>query len=125
MISAEIVRFVVVGAINTGTYYGLYLVFHRSLPYLVAHVFAFTISMIGSFFLNTYWTYRSRPTWRKFLLFPLSNATNFIVTTAGIYVLVEFAGMSSRYAPLVAAAAAIPVTFVVMRRILKERTAPA
>ena len=125
MIPGEVLRFVVVGAINTGTYYGLYLLFHQWMPYLVAHVLAFAISMVGSFFLNTYWTYRSRPTWRKFLLFPLSNATNFIVTTAGIYLLVEFAGMSSRYAPLVAAAAAIPVTFVVMRRILAERTVPS
>ena len=123
MISAEVFRFVVVGVINTATYYGFYLLFHRWMPYLVAHVLAFTISMIGSFFLNTYWTYRSRPTWRKFLLFPLSNATNFIVTTAGIYLLVELAGMSSRYAPLVAAAGAVPITFIVMRRILTERTA--
>lgn len=122
MISAEVIRFVVVGVINTATYYGLYLLFHPWMPYLVAHVLAFTISMIGSFFLNTYWTYRSRPTWRKFLLFPLSNATNFIITTVGIYLLVEVAGMNSRYAPLVAAAAAVPVTFVVMRRILADRT---
>jgi len=125
VIPAEVLRFVVVGAINTGTYYGLYLLFHQWLPYLVAHVLAFAISMVGSFFLNTYWTYRTRPTWRKFLLFPISNATNFIVTTAGIYLLVELAGMNSRYAPLVASVGAIPITFVVMRRILKERVGPA
>jgi putative flippase GtrA len=115
-IMGQVVTFAVVGVINTMTYYGLYLLFLTRLPYLAAHILAFILSMIGSFFLNARFTYRTRPTWRKFLLFPLTNATNFVITTVGVYVDILHAG--SRFAPLLASAAAIPVTFVVSRTIM-------
>ncbi len=70
----HILRFGVVGVVNTGVYYALYLVFNTVMPYLAAHLLAIAISMVGSFFLNCYWTFRTRPTWRKFALFPLTNA---------------------------------------------------
>ncbi|GGW50042.1 sugar transferase [Streptomyces lucensis JCM 4490] len=118
MLARQIATFAVVGAVNTAVYFGLYLFLLHWLPYLGAHLLAFALSMIGSFFLNARFTYRTRPTWRKFLLFPLTNATNFLVTTVGVYVIVDVLHASSRFAPLLASAAAIPVTFVVSRRIM-------
>ncbi|MGW6895707.1 GtrA family protein [Streptomyces sp. NBC_01727] len=117
-VTAQMARFALVGVVNTGTYYGCYLALLSVLPYLAAHVIAFALSMIGSFLLNSYFTYRTRPTWRKFLLFPLTNVANFVITTGGVWLLVDRAGFSSRYAPLVAAVAAIPITFVVSRAIM-------
>ena len=114
----QIVTFALVGVINTAAYYCLYLLFLTRLPYLAAHVLAFALSMVGSFFLNARFTYRTRPTWRKFLLFPLTNATNFVITTAGVYVIVDVLHAGSRFAPLLASAAAIPVTFVVSRWVM-------
>jgi len=114
----QALRFALVGVVNTGTYYALYLGFNHLAGYLVAHVTAFVLSMIGSFFMNSWFTYRTRPTWKKFFLFPLTNITNFVITTVGVYVLVGWASMDERIAPLVAAVAAIPVTFLVSRRIM-------
>lgn len=120
----QIITFAVIGVVNTATYYGLYLLFLISLPYLTAHVFAFLLSMTGSFFLNARFTYRTRPTWRKFLLFPLTNAANFLITTAGVYVIVDVLHQGSRFAPLAASLAAVPVTFVVSRWVMSpERPA--
>jgi putative flippase GtrA len=117
----QILTFAAVGVINTATYYCLYLLFLNWLPYLFAHVVAFVTSMVGSFFLNARFTYRTRPTWRKFLLFPLTNVTNFLVTTSGVYVIVDVLHAGSRFAPLLASAAAIPVTFVVSRWVMLPR----
>jgi putative flippase GtrA len=125
VINGRVVRFAAIGVVNTGTYYGLYLTFKLVLPYLVAHILAFLLSMTGSFFLNCHFTFRTNPTWRKFLLFPLSNVTNFVVTSAGLYLLVQFAGLDQRIAPLAAASIAIPVTFVVARIVLVGRPATA
>jgi putative flippase GtrA len=122
----RIVRFAVVGVLNTAVYYGLYLTFALVLPYLAAHVVAFVLSMVGSFFLNCRFTFHTRPTLRKFLLFPLSNVTNFVVTSIGLYVLVQLFGSNVRLAPLLAASLAIPITFLVARLVLAERRgAPA
>lgn len=117
-ISGQLINFALVGVVNTGVYYGLYLLFLQVLPYLAAHILAFALSMTGSFFLNARFTYRIRPTWRKFLLFPLTNATNFLVTTAGVYVVVDVLHVGNRFAPLLASGAAIPVTFLVSRAIM-------
>ena len=117
-ISGQLINFALVGVVNTGVYYGLYLLFLQVLPYLAAHILAFALSMTGSFVLNARFTYRIRPTWRKFLLFPLTNATNFLVTTAGVYVVVDVLHAGNRFAPLLASGAAIPVTFLVSRAIM-------
>ncbi|WP_405798619.1 GtrA family protein [Streptomyces sp. NBC_01506] len=125
-VRGQMVRFALVGVVNTGTYYACYLVLLTWLPYVAAHVVAFLLSMTGSFFLNSRFTYRTRPTWRKFLLFPLTNAANFTITTSGVYLLVDVLHFSSRYAPLIAAFAAIPITFVVSRTImLRPEPVPA
>ncbi|MCF6744553.1 GtrA family protein [Blastococcus sp. KM273128] len=116
-------RFFVVGVVNTGVYYGTYLLLGLVAHYLVAHLGAILVAMVGSFLLNCYWTFRTRPTWRKLALFPLTNATNYVMTTAGVVVLVEWLGVDERLAPLVAAVAAIPVTFLLSRRLLIGRSA--
>ena len=120
---SRIVRFGLVGAVNTGVYYGLYRALWLISPYLVAHVVAFLGAMVVSYFLNCRFTFRIRPSWRTFLLFPLSNATNFCVQTLGLYLLVDLLGMSERYAPLPAAAVAIPVTFIVAQAVMLGRQA--
>lgn len=121
-VSRQMVTFAAVGVVNTGVYYGLYLLLLNRLPYLAAHTVAFTLSMVGSFFLNARFTYRTRPTLRKFLLFPLTNVTNFLFTTAGMYLIVDVLHAGHRFAPLVTSAAAIPVTFVVSRVIMLRGT---
>ena len=113
-------RFVVVGVLNTGVYYACYLPLRTVVYYLLAHVVATVVAMVGSFLLNCYWTFRTRPTWRKFALFPLTNAANYVSTTVGVVVLVEWLSVDERIAPLVAAVAAIPVTFFLSRYVLVD-----
>ncbi|AIA03922.1 GtrA family protein [Streptomyces noursei] len=115
----QVARFTLVGGVNTATFYACYLPLHRLLPYFAAYTAGFVLSLVGSFFLNTYFTYRTRPTWKKFLLFPLTQVTNYAVQSAGLVALVSWWGMNSVAAPLAAALLALPVTFVVSRRILR------
>ncbi|MFJ7998482.1 GtrA family protein [Streptomyces sp. NPDC096310] len=125
-VRSQMVRFALVGAANTGTYYAFYLLLLTRLPYVASHLVASGLSMIGSFFLNSWFTYRTRPTWRKFLLFPLTNAANLLITTVGVYVLVDVLHLGSRFAPLLAAGGAVPITFLVSRAIMLPRDpAPA
>lgn len=120
-LAAQVMRFGLVGVANTAVYYATYLLLVLALPYLAAHVLAFGVAMTGSFLLNCRFTYRTRPTWRKFLLYPLTVLANFVITTVGVAVLVELGSMDERIAPLVAAVAAIPVTFLATRAVLLGR----
>ncbi|WP_405581356.1 GtrA family protein [Streptomyces sp. NBC_01190] len=114
----QILRFGLVGGVNTVTFYGCYRLLLPLMAYFAAYTLAFLLSMVGSFFMNTYFTYRTRPTWRKFALFPLTNITNYAVQSAGLFALVHWAGMDKKFAPLLAALVAIPFTYLLSRRIL-------
>lgn len=107
---------------NTCVYYACYLALHTQVAYLVAHVCAFAITMIGSYFLNCYFTFRTAPRWRTFLLFPLSNVANFVIMTVGLQVAVGEFGVDQRIAPLIVAVIAIPITYVVAHFIMVERS---
>jgi putative flippase GtrA len=111
--------FVIVGLINTAVYYVLYLLLHHAgVPYLTAHVVATLLAMVLSYFLNCYLTFHVRPTWRTFLLFPLSNLANFVITTVGMTIAVSRLGVDERIAPLAVAVLAIPVTYLLTRYLL-------
>ncbi|MTD31008.1 GtrA family protein [Planomicrobium sp. YIM 101495] len=123
LLNTEFVRFVIVGVINTLTYYSIYLVLHNifDLPYLAAHLAGFFISLNISFFLNTYVTYRVRPTWKKYLAFPLTQVVNISVSTALIFIFVEFLSLSSNIAPFAAVLFTVPITFIISSKILKDK----
>lgn len=119
---AEFIRFVAIGGINTLNYYLIYMLFHHlwKVGYGISHLVAFTLSMIASFFLNSYFTFKVKPTLRKFLQFPLTQVVNFTVTTICIYLLVEQLNVSTTFAPLFAIFIAVPATFIVTSKILKR-----
>lgn len=118
---SELFRFILVGFTNTFNYYILYLFFNHllNINYLIAHISAFIISMVGSFFLNSYFTYKSRPSFSKFLKFPLTYVVNISVSTISIYILVDLLGLSETISPLIASVIAIPFTFIISKKILK------
>lgn len=121
-INGEVLRFIIVGFMNTGNYYILYLIFLHLFHwnYMLSHILAFLISMVGSFFLNSYFTYKTKPTWKKFMQFPLTYVVNISVTTASIYILVDVLQLNETISPLLASLIAIPFTFLISKKILKS-----
>ncbi|MFU2030333.1 GtrA family protein [Bacillus wiedmannii] len=116
----QVIRFIIVGCTNTLNYYIFYLLLSRliELNYLSAHIIATVIGIIGSFFLNTYFTYKTKPTLKKCLQFPLTYAVNIAVTTIGIYILVDLVGLNEIISPFLASLTAIPFTYLLSKKIL-------
>lgn len=118
----KIVRFCLVGIANTSVYYLLYLLLLRFLPYLGAHVIAYSFGVVFSFFANCVITFRVRPTLRRFLEFPITTLGNFLITSLGAWVLVEAGWLVPRWATLVSTVVAIPFTFLVTSYVLTRST---
>ncbi|GKV70164.1 GtrA family protein [Sporosarcina sp. NCCP-2716] len=118
----EFILFAIVGVVNTATYYLFYLAGLKGLglPYMIAHFGAVILSMIISFFLNSYVTYKVKPTWKKFLMYPLTQLVNIAVTAVLLFLLVDGLGMNSTIAPLAALIVTVPVTFIVTGKVLKS-----
>lgn len=117
-----LVRYALVGVVNAATYYVVYLLALREVGYLTAHVIGLGAAMVVSFFLNCRVTFRVRPSWRRFLLYPASQAVNVAATTVGVIVLVGV-GVDERLAPLAAAVLAVPVSFLAARLVLAHHRA--
>lgn len=119
----QIFRFGIVGVLNTLNYYILYLIFLRicSLSYMVSHLAAFIISMIGSFYLNCYFTYRVKPTLKKFFQFPITYLVNISVSSLSLIILVDLFNLNETISPLIAQGLTIPATFVISKKILVNK----
>ncbi|SIS45808.1 GtrA family protein [Salimicrobium flavidum] len=118
----EFTRFVLVGGLNTTNYYLFYVLFYNLLDwfYLLSHISAFFISMVISFFLNVYFTYRVKPTIPKFLMFPFTQVVNMSVSSLLVFIFVDLFGWNGNVAPLVAVFFTVPITFIVTGKILKR-----
>jgi len=93
----EVIKFIIVGGINTFNYYVVYLILLKLLGinYLVSHVSGFVVSFIISYYLNCYFVYKVKPTWRKFIQFPLTQVVNMGMQTGLLYVFVQWFHISS------------------------------
>ncbi|MGX0003155.1 GtrA family protein [Staphylococcus cohnii] len=118
----EVIKFVIVGGMNTLNYYIVYLCLLKLLEmnYLVSHISGFIISFIISYYLNCYFVYKVTPTWSKFLKFPLTQVVNMGMQTLLLYIFVQWFGISSVIAPFAGLIITIPITFVLSKYILRD-----
>lgn len=118
---SALARFLAVGVANTLVYYLAYRLLLLGLPYLPAHLLAFGVGIVFSFFANSLFTFRVRPTWRRFLVFPSTTLANLLLVTLGSVLLVERGWVDERWATLLMTVAAVPVTFLLTRLVLTSR----
>ncbi|MDP4461172.1 GtrA family protein [Staphylococcus hyicus] len=118
----ELIRFVIVGGINTVNYYVVYLLFLYlfHVHYLMSHIIGFVVSFVISYYLNCYFVYRVQPTLKKFLAFPLTQVVNMGTQTLFIFIFVHYFHFKEFIAPFVGLIITIPITFILSRYILKD-----
>ncbi|HII1626216.1 TPA: flippase GtxA [Staphylococcus aureus] len=119
---AEILKFIIVGGINTLNYYVVYLLLLKLLhiEYMISHITGFLVAFVISYYLNCYFVYRVKPTWRKFISFPITQIVNVNLQTVLLYVFVSWLNLPAEIAPFAGLVITIPITFVLSKWILKD-----
>ncbi|MFE7775063.1 GtrA family protein [Streptomyces sp. NPDC057445] len=107
--------FAAIGIANTGVYCAVYAVLNVWLPYLTAHALAYSVSVTGSFLLNSRITLRTRPTWRAFVRYPVSGAANLVGSGLLLHLAVTRLGMDEHLAAVAAGAVVTPLSFLLAR----------
>ncbi|WP_411888426.1 flippase GtxA [Staphylococcus aureus] len=119
---AGILKFIIVGGINTLNYYVVYLLLLKLLhiEYMISHITGFLVAFVISYYLNCYFVYRVKPTWRKFISFPITQIVNVSLQTVLLYVFVSWLNLPAEIAPFAGLVITIPITFVLSKWILKD-----
>ncbi|HAR3498619.1 TPA: flippase GtxA [Staphylococcus aureus] len=119
---AEILKFIIVGGINMLNYYVVYLLLLKLLhiEYMISHITGFLVAFVISYYLNCYFVYRVKPTWRKFISFPITQIVNVSLQTVLLYVFVSWLNLPAEIAPFAGLVITIPITFVLSKWILKD-----
>ncbi|HGZ9875091.1 flippase GtxA [Staphylococcus aureus] len=119
---AEILKFIIVGGINTLNYYVVYLLLLKLLhiEYMISHITGFLVAFVISYYLNCYFVYRVKSTWRKFISFPITQIVNVSLQTVLLYVFVSWLNLPAEIAPFAGLVITIPITFVLSKWILKD-----
>ena len=102
--------------------YAIYLILLRWIPYAFAYGVAYAAGIVWSYFSNTIFVFRHRPSIRRAALFPLVYVAQYLLGTALMFLLVEALHVPEKLAPLGVIALTIPLTYLLSRRIITGRS---
>ena len=116
--TVQFLIFVVIGGVNTLSTAvfaaGLDILHPAGRDSRFNFVLGYLAGLVLSFFLNTRFTFRQKPTLRRFIRFPVSYIPNFIIQYLCVWLFTALS-LNQTLAYLLAAAAGIPVTFLTMK----------
>lgn len=118
-LSLEFVKFSLVGVVNTAHHYWWYIILKQNLAYATSNVIAFLISMIGSFYINSCFTFKVRPTIQRLVHFPFVYTPQLAASYVVPFVTVNVLHLPDIYVPIITTAVAMPITYFLSRHILK------
>lgn len=121
IIDSSLFRFLVVSIfyviINSTIYYISYNLLN--INYNISLIIAWFISLISTYFINTYYTFKTKPSLKSFLLYPISNIPALVFTVVLSYIFVYF-GISEVYLAISTNIISIPFTYILMKYILNK-----
>lgn len=113
--SREFLSFGFIGVINTVDSVLFSYLYSLAADANLSFAAGYVSSLIISYFLNTYITFKDKPGFVKFLKFASSYIPNFIIQNVILFVIYNLLGMDKLIAYILAGIIGIPVTFVMMK----------
>lgn len=116
----EFVRFGLVGGFCTALHYGIYFLLQLLLDVNVAYTVGYLLSFVANFYLTSYFTFGSAPSWKKLFGMAGAHGVNYLLHMV-LLNLFLWIGMKQELAPLPVFAIAIPVNFILVRFVFKHK----
>lgn len=117
----EFVRFGLVGGFCTALHYGIYFLLQLAIEVNVAYTMGYLLSFIANFYLTSYFTFGTAPSWRKLFGMAGAHGVNYLLHMVLLNLFI-WIGVRQEFAPLPVFAIAIPVNFILVRFVFKHKT---
>lgn len=113
-------RFCVNGCLAVFNQYVVYWVLIQwinvNIAYTISYLFSFTINFV----ITSYWTFHSRPSWKRLTGFGGSHIVNFFIQL-GFLNLYLWIGIPKKLAALLAMGSAVPINFAMLHFVYKKK----
>lgn len=116
----EFIRFGIVGVIATGLHYGIYFLLQKYINVNIAYTLGYGLSFIGNFYLTSYFTFGTAPSWKKLIGMGGAHAINYSLQIV-LLNLFLWLKVPQEWAPFPVFALAIPINFMLVRFVFKYR----
>ena len=116
----EAVRFGIVGVVATATHYGIYYLLQPHINVNIAYTTGYALSFIANFYLTSYFTFGTKPSWRKLMGMGGAHSVNYLLHLV-LLNLFLFMGITKTWAPVPVFAIAIPINFLLVRFVFKHK----
>ena len=120
----EFMRFILAGASNTLLTYLVYLLLFNWIGYRFSYLAAYVAGIIFSYFINTLFVFRAKPTKGTFLMYPLIYVVQYFFCAGILELSVKWLHIDAHFAPLVVVAMSVPLTFVLSRLVIVSGRKP-
>lgn len=120
----EFMRFILAGASNTLLTYLVYLLLFNWIGYRLSYLAAYISGILFSYFVNTFFVFRAKPTKGTFLMYPLIYVVQYFFCAGILELSVKWLHINEHFAPLVVVAMSVPLTFVLSRLIIVSGRKP-
>ncbi len=114
------IKFVLVGAVNTGLSYLIYLLCLLVLDYRLAYVLSFASGIVIALVLNSKYVFHARLTVKRSILFVAAYCFQLMAGIVILQILVEKMHIALSIAPLCAMVFTVPLSFFLSRYALKR-----
>lgn len=121
ILNTQIFRFMFMGAVSTGAMFIMYLIFNQVLGYQISYLISYVLTVFFSYVLNSKYVFNTPMSWQTFLQFPLVYVFQYGTSALGLEVLVRI-GFSVTYAPLMIILLLLPITFLLSRLIMGDKS---
>lgn len=111
-------RFLMGGALNTGSTFVLYWLLLLVLEYQLAYAISFVAGILLSYVINTKFVFRTDYNLRKLILFPLVYIATYFVGAVVLDISVSRFGVDTRIAPFLSICATLPLTYLLSKLVL-------
>ncbi len=120
-LNKQFLTFGIIGVINTAVSILLYMLFvGMQVQVGIASFLGDTLSMVGSYFMNMYFTYKEKPSWKSALAFPLSYLPGIVISALIVMLVVGVFHGPEKWAKLISIPIYVPINFLCMNVIVKK-----
>ena len=116
----QFVRFVLNGVLSSAIHYGIYYVLLFWTIANIAYITGYLVSFVSNFFLTSYFTFRTKPTLKRFIGFSGSHALNFGLHVV-LFNIFLWLGVHELIIPLLVIGIAMMVQFFILRLVFVKK----